>query len=141
MVFLTFHSLDMRVCNCWDILFIQEHQNNSTFMRNICWCPCLNTLLQKAPRRNYARHSAVWNTGTQFQHFYRSSAQGQDQAVLTITTTITPSLPSSCLNSRADGLSWCHVLSYIYNETHKYPILRWRRKQQLCAGCLPIQLI
>ena len=29
-----------------------------------------------------------WNTGTQSEHFYRSSAQGQDHAVLT--TTITP---------------------------------------------------
>ena len=29
-----------------------------------------------------------WNTGTQSQHFYLSSAQGQDHAVLT--TTITP---------------------------------------------------
>ena len=89
----------------------------------------------------------LWHcTGTQSQQFYRSSAQGQDHAVLTITT-ITPPLQSSCLNvSRVGGpipglTSWCPILSYIYNETHKYPILWWRRKQQLCAGCLPIQLI
>ena len=29
------------MCNCENLLIISEHQNQSTFIRNISWCPCL----------------------------------------------------------------------------------------------------
>ena len=58
-VFLTFHSLDMRVYNYKDLLFIQKHQNNSTLMRNISWCPCLNTRLNFNLRINQAPYFVV----------------------------------------------------------------------------------
>ena len=39
--------------------FHSRTPNNSTFMRNISWCPCLKRLVNFLPRRNYAAHFTV----------------------------------------------------------------------------------
>ena len=39
--------------------FHSRTPNNSTFMKNISWCPCLKVRVNFLPRRNYAAHFTV----------------------------------------------------------------------------------
>ena len=39
--------------------FHSRTPNNSTFMKNISWCPCLKVRVNFYPRRNYAAHFTV----------------------------------------------------------------------------------
>ena len=39
--------------------FHSRTPNNSTFMKNISWCPCLKVRVNFIPRRNYAAHFTV----------------------------------------------------------------------------------
>ena len=39
--------------------FHSKTPNNSTFMKNISWCPCLKVRVNFLPRRNYAAHFTV----------------------------------------------------------------------------------
>ena len=40
--------------------FHSRTPNNSTFMKNISWCPCLKVRVNFLPRRNYAAHFTVF---------------------------------------------------------------------------------
>ena len=40
--------------------FHSRTPNNSTFMKNISWCPCLKVRVNFLPRRNYAAHFTVY---------------------------------------------------------------------------------
>ena len=42
--------------------FHSRTPNNSTFMKNISWCPCLKVRVNFLPRRNYAAHFTVYHS-------------------------------------------------------------------------------
>ena len=99
--------------------FHSRTPNNSTFMKNISWCPCLKVRVNFLPRRNYAAHFTVggmlpraachWLTKSEFASYWLTQSA---------TYSILPPAQASCC-STLDMLS-----SYIVRGTvrHKFAL-------------------
>ena len=57
--------------------FHSRTPNNSTFMKNISWCPCLKVRVNFYPRRNYAAHFTVGHYSKQRIIWPRQQGAGQ----------------------------------------------------------------
>ena len=119
-VVLTFHSLDMRVCNCKNLLFISEHQNISTFMRHISWCPCLNTRLPTAPGINTDRINAVYSSPLIYKYTNRTELKTKVRPTCFQLLHLEPTIKNQHVQFlRAPCIYWlCH-----HKNPHKWSCL------------------
>ena len=110
-----------------------------SFIQSYWAVPSSAVATKRCAQAWYRPLDMVANCGTALEHNPSSFTAARPR----VKTTLSSPSPPSHLHSKAlvsmsrvcgpiPGLtSWCPILSYIYNETHKYPILWWRRKQQL----------
>ena len=99
--------------------FHSRTPNNSTFMKNISWCPCLKVRVNFLPRRNYAAHFTVCHEMMTWLHETRNALY---------VWCVSDSVLFSNVVSGLGGWTWWW---YLYVERRESCI-------QAVAGCVPV---